>query len=371
MPTTSAPHRRRPRPATRWRRAQPVAARGAGGRGRSAAAARPSRRPLDLRCRDRGRRLHGAVDRPPAEGARARAARSCCWSRTSAAAGRPGATAASSMPGGTSWTRWGAVRRRARAGGGAGAVRVGATRSGRGASSNGVDAHYRHAGMLVVSTTRAARRPPLGSVAVAAAAGRARGVRGAHPGRGPGALRSPRFRNGAFMRDGATVQPALLARGLRRVALERGVVIHEQSTCAPRLHRDGPRTALAGRRDRPARMRLTARQVVLAMNAWAAGWRPFHRSILAWGSYMVRSEPIAEERLAELRLDRRRVDLHARASTSSTSTSPATGASPSAPVAACRATTGASVPRSPMTSALPGGRPPPSAPSSRSWPTCA
>ncbi len=37
------------------------------------------------------------------------------------------------------------------------------------------------------------------------------------------------------------------------------------------------------------------------MNAWGAGWRPFHRSILAWGSYMVRSEPIAEERLAELR----------------------------------------------------------------------
>ncbi len=46
------------------------------------------------------------------------------------------------------------------------------------------------------------------------------------------------------MRDGATVQPALLARGLRRVALERGVVIHEQSTVRPRLHRDGPRTAL-------------------------------------------------------------------------------------------------------------------------------
>ena len=43
------------------------------------------------------------------------------------------------------------------------------------------------------------------------------------------------------MRDGATVQPALLARGLRRVALERGVVIHEQSRVRPRLERDGPR----------------------------------------------------------------------------------------------------------------------------------
>jgi len=32
---------------------------------------------------------------------------------------------------------------------------------------------------------------------------------------------SPAFRSGAFMRDGASVQPALLARGLRRVMLGR------------------------------------------------------------------------------------------------------------------------------------------------------
>jgi glycine/D-amino acid oxidase-like deaminating enzyme len=51
--------------------------------------------------------------------------------------------------------------------------------------------------------------------------------------------RSPRFRNGAFMRDGATVQPALLARGLRRVALASGVTIHEGSHVRPRLRRDG------------------------------------------------------------------------------------------------------------------------------------
>ena len=38
---------------------------------------------------------------------------------------------------------------------------------------------------------------------------------------------SPAFRGGAFMREGASVQPALLARGLRRVVLERGVEIHE------------------------------------------------------------------------------------------------------------------------------------------------
>ena len=43
-----------------------------------------------------------------------------------------------------------------------------------------------------------------------------------------------------------------------------------------------------------------AGQVVLALNAWAAGWRPFRRSLVTWSSWMVRTEPIPaliEERL--------------------------------------------------------------------------
>ena len=43
-------------------------------------------------------------------------------------------------------------------------------------------------------------------------------------------VRSPVFREGAFMPGAATVQPATLARGLRRVLLERGVTIHEGTT---------------------------------------------------------------------------------------------------------------------------------------------
>ena len=39
------------------------------------------------------------------------------------------------------------------------------------------------------------------------------------------------FRGGVFMPSAATVQPALLARGLRRVLLERGVSIHEGDPC--------------------------------------------------------------------------------------------------------------------------------------------
>ena len=45
--------------------------------------------------------------------------------------------------------------------------------------------------------------------------------------------RSPVFRAGVFMPAAATVQPALLARGLRRVLLERGVRILERTTAGP------------------------------------------------------------------------------------------------------------------------------------------
>ena len=166
-------------------------------------------------------------------------------------------------------------------------------------AEHGVDAHFRHAGMLVVSTTAPHDDRPLGSVAVAERLGVPEEFVALTPAQVKERCASPRFRNGAVMRDGATVQPALLARGLRRVALEQGVVIHEHSRVRPRVERDGPRTSLlvdglAGTH------RLSATQVVLAVNAWGAGWRPFRRSILAWGSYMVRSEPIPAERLAEL-----------------------------------------------------------------------
>jgi glycine/D-amino acid oxidase-like deaminating enzyme len=43
-----------------------------------------------------------------------------------------------------------------------------------------------------------------------------------------------------------------------------------------------------------------ADRLVLAANAWALGWRPLSRAALAWGSYMVRSEPLSGEQLAGL-----------------------------------------------------------------------
>jgi glycine/D-amino acid oxidase-like deaminating enzyme len=103
---------------------------------------------------------------------------------------------------------------------------------------------------------------------------------------------SPVFGEGVFMPSAATVQPARLARGLRRVLLERGVTIHEGTTVR-RMEPGKPMRVIADGG------RVEADHVVLAVNAWAAGWPGFRTRLLAWGSYMVMTEPIPE-RLAAL-----------------------------------------------------------------------
>jgi glycine/D-amino acid oxidase-like deaminating enzyme len=100
--------------------------------------------------------------------------------------------------------------------------------------------------------------------------------------------RSPVFRDGAFMPGAATVQPAALARGLRRVALERGVVIHERTRVrrfeAGRVTTESPAGAGA----------VLADQIVVALNAWAAAWPQFGRRLVTWSSYVVLTEPIPD-----------------------------------------------------------------------------
>jgi glycine/D-amino acid oxidase-like deaminating enzyme len=109
---------------------------------------------------------------------------------------------------------------------------------------------------------------------------------------------SPRFRGGAFMRAAATVQPALLARGLRRRLLDRGVQIHEGT----RVVGVEERPSVAGSRPVVVTTEggvVRAESAILGLNAWAAGWRWFRREVLPWSSYIVLTEPIPE-RLAEL-----------------------------------------------------------------------
>ncbi len=95
----------------------------------------------------------------------------------------------------------------------------------------------------------------------------------------------------------ATVQPAKLARGLRRVALDLGVRVHEQT----------PMLALEP--GRPTTLRtpggsVRAERTVLAINAWmATAFRAFRRSIVIVSSDMVITEP-APAALATTGLER-------------------------------------------------------------------
>src|SRR5204863_3760950 len=103
---------------------------------------------------------------------------------------------------------------------------------------------------------------------------------------------SPLFLGGAFIRDSAVVQPARLARGLRRLALDRGVRIYERSRVTG-LERSIPAIV------RTEHGAVRADRVVLAHGSWAAGWPEFRRSFAVIVDYVVVTEPIPE-RLEEI-----------------------------------------------------------------------
>jgi putative aminophosphonate oxidoreductase len=97
---------------------------------------------------------------------------------------------------------------------------------------------------------------------------------------------------GIWDRTGARVQPALLARGLRRVALAHGVRIWERSPAVEIVRGSPPvvRTALAA---------VVADKVVLAMNAWLTSLPEIRRTVLPMSSDMVATAPIPR-RLEEI-----------------------------------------------------------------------
>ena len=97
---------------------------------------------------------------------------------------------------------------------------------------------------------------------------------------------------GILDRTAATVQSAALVRGLRRVALERGVRIFE-GTPMIGLDRQAPA------RVRTTHGRLIADKVIIAMNSWAASLPELRRSIVVISSEIIATPPIAE-RLAEI-----------------------------------------------------------------------
>jgi glycine/D-amino acid oxidase-like deaminating enzyme len=93
---------------------------------------------------------------------------------------------------------------------------------------------------------------------------------------------SPRFRSGVLFRECATVQPARLARALRRAALAAGVEIYEHS----------PAGRVRDNRVETPDGSVRARDVVLATNAALASWGPTAPRLARFRSHVVLTEPV-------------------------------------------------------------------------------
>ncbi len=159
-------------------------------------------------------------------------------------------------------------------------------------ATEGIDCHLRRAGGFWCATAPA----QMGAWDGAIAAGEQVGRPGFVERLGAAELRartgSPVIVGGTRLTDAAAVQPALLARGLRRLLLRRGVSIYE-ATPMLKLERGAPavvRTPVGS---------VQATAVVLGLGAWAAGVRELRRAVVPVGSHIVVTEPIPE-RLAEL-----------------------------------------------------------------------
>lgn len=154
---------------------------------------------------------------------------------------------------------------------------------------HGVDAWFRHDGDLAVVTSPAQEGRLAGVMEAATRLGVQDEFEVLSADDVQKRCASPRFRSGLLVRDAATVQPARLARGLRRVLLERGVRIFEGT----RVTRFGYGTPAVAETPRGA---VRAGEAVIGLGAWATWWRAFRPRLTVRGSYMVMTAP-APERL--------------------------------------------------------------------------
>jgi glycine/D-amino acid oxidase-like deaminating enzyme len=157
---------------------------------------------------------------------------------------------------------------------------------------NRIDAHFVRQGRLQVATSTFQQDSWEPALRLAEKHGFGRYFSRLTPGEVQERAGSSHFVGGYHETGQATVQPALLARGLRRVALERGIQIFENT----------PVTRI----DEGATVRLqvpngsaAAPQVVLATNAWTAAIPELRRQMIVVSSDIVTTGPIPE-RLAEI-----------------------------------------------------------------------
>jgi glycine/D-amino acid oxidase-like deaminating enzyme len=148
----------------------------------------------------------------------------------------------------------------------------------------GKDVWLRESGMLMVATTE--RQEPVLDRAIGAAAAVGRPEQAIALSKPDVAARcaSPLFRRGVLFPDTGTVHPGRLVRALRRVALSRGVTIHEHT------HVVGVEPGVA----RTARGSVRAQAIVVATNSAMTDWRPARGRLTVFSSYVVLTEPAPE-----------------------------------------------------------------------------
>ena len=99
---------------------------------------------------------------------------------------------------------------------------------------------------------------------------------------------SPAHLAGAFDPSGATIQPAILARGLRQACLAAGVRVYEH-TPVRRFTRAAPAVVHTDTGT------VTADRLVIATNAWSAGIPELRRHLVAISSDVVATDPMPDE----------------------------------------------------------------------------
>lgn len=154
-----------------------------------------------------------------------------------------------------------------------------------------IDAHFVQAGLLRTATT------PLHAESFEASvrAAESRGLdvyKRLTPDEVKRRAGSPVYVSGVLDKTAATVQPALLARGLRRVALAKGVKIFEKT---PVTHLDQGVPPVV----RTPHAAVVAEKVILATNAWTDSFQEIRRALIVVSSDMVATEPIPD-RLREI-----------------------------------------------------------------------
>jgi glycine/D-amino acid oxidase-like deaminating enzyme len=155
------------------------------------------------------------------------------------------------------------------------------------ATAPGRDVWWREAGNLRVSAAPAQDAKIAGYVETARRLGVPETARELTPAEMADYCRSPVFRGGVFLQEGANVHPARLARALRKAVIEAGVRLYE-NTAMTGLDKGAPN------RVRTAKGRIVAREVVLATNCELASLKETRPHVTVFSSYAVMSNPSPE-----------------------------------------------------------------------------